>query len=62
MKTSPAALRALAATQAANGNFSEAVETSRKALKSAMSLGLKQTARDILKEMKRYKSNKPYRE
>jgi arylsulfatase A-like enzyme len=61
-KSGPAELRVLAATQAANGNFSEAVETSRKALKSAMSLGLKQTARDILKEMKLYKSNKPYRE
>ena len=56
-ETGPAGLRTLAASQAADGNFSEAVETSRQALQAAMSLGLRQTARDILKEIELYKKN-----
>ena len=55
-------LRALAAAQAANGNFTEAIDTARKAVQLAMSHGQKQTAREIQKHMKLYRNNTPYRE
>jgi len=60
-KSGSSALRVLAAAQAANGNFPEAVETARQALQLAMPLGQKQIARDMLKELKLYKNNTPYR-
>ncbi len=55
-------LRTLAAAQAGNGNFSEAVETARQAVQLAMSQGNKQLALNIQKEMKLYRNNTPYRE
>ena len=57
-----ALLRALAAAQAANGNFTEAIETARQAVRLAMTHGEKQLARDVQKEMKLYRNNTPYRE
>jgi arylsulfatase A-like enzyme len=55
-------LHALAAAYAANGNFPEAVENGRLAVQLAMTQGNKQLVRDIIKHMKLYRNNKPYRE
>jgi len=60
-KTDPMVLRVLAAVQAANGHFSEATETARQAVESAISLGRRKMTRKILKEMELYKKNTPNR-
>ena len=61
-KKKAALLRALAAAQAANGIFTEAIENGRLAVRLAMSHGQKQLARDIQKDMKLYKNQRPLRE
>ena len=61
-KRTAALLKALAAAQAANGNFTEAIETARQAVQLAMSKRQKQTAREIQIQIRLYKNKTPYRQ
>jgi tetratricopeptide (TPR) repeat protein len=61
MNTGPGVLRTLAVAQAANGNFTEAIESARQAVQLAMSAGLLKAAQKIVKEADLYKNNTSFR-
>jgi arylsulfatase A-like enzyme/tetratricopeptide (TPR) repeat protein len=58
----PELLDTLAAALAANGKFSEAVETAEKAIKIAGSQGNKPLLQELKQHLQLYKADKPYRE
>jgi tetratricopeptide (TPR) repeat protein len=62
MNIGPGVLRTLAVAQAANGNFTEAIESARQAVQMAMSEGLLKAAQNIIKEADLYKNNTSFRE
>jgi tetratricopeptide (TPR) repeat protein len=57
MNTGPGVLRTLAAAQAANGNFTEAIESARTAVQLAMSTGMLKATKNIIEEADLYKNN-----